>query len=74
MRMSAGPTMHGRLEIIVERWTAGDGNTDFLWSLWRDGKRLTMGGSHPTAEAAEAEARAFCAERLGRAPDRITRL
>jgi hypothetical protein len=62
------------IEVIVERWIAADGKTDYLWSLWHVGKRIQMGGSHDSADLAEAEARTFCQRNLGRPPDRITRL
>jgi hypothetical protein len=60
------------IEIIIERWSGPDG-TAFRWSLWLDGSRVEMGGPHAAADDSEAEARAHCA-RLGRTPDRVTRL
>jgi hypothetical protein len=45
------------LEIIVERWSSFDSTVEYRWSLWRDGKRLQMGGPHPTVAASEADAR-----------------
>jgi hypothetical protein len=62
------------IEIIIERWSQRDGRTDYLWSIWRDGKRTAMGEPHKSAEAAEAEAREACRRSLQEAPDRITRL
>lgn len=62
------------LEIMVERWTALDGTTDYRWSVWRDGRRVQMGGPHDAAAESEAASRAFCIEELDCAPDRITRL
>lgn len=62
------------LEIMIERWTALDGSIDYRWSVWRDGRRVQMGGPQDTAEAAETAARAFCVEELDRTPDRVTRL
>ena len=59
------------MEIIIERWIGPDGGTDFLWSLWDGGQRLQMGGRFDSAEAAEAAARAYCRESLGRAPERV---
>ncbi len=61
-------------EVMIERWSNRDGGDDFLWSVWRDGSRVQMGGPHPTAEAAEAAARAFCAGELGVEPERISHL
>lgn len=62
------------LEIMIERWTALDGSIDYRWSVWRDGRRVQMGGPQATVEASEAAARAFCADELDRTPDRVTRL
>ena len=62
-----------RVEVMIERWTIA-GATDYRWSVWRDGKRLAMGGPHPSFEASEADARAACRKALGREPDRVTRL
>jgi hypothetical protein len=62
------------LELIVERWTGRDGNTDFLWSLWHDGRRVRMGGPHLDAGDCEKEALQACETELGMKPDRITRL
>lgn len=62
------------VEVIVERWSGFDGTVEYRWSLWRDGKRLQMGGPHPTGAACETEARAFCERTIGAAPDRVTQL
>ena len=62
------------VEIVIERWTNADKSVDFRWSAWRDGRRIGMGGTHPTAEGSEAEARRFCLQELGGGPDRVTRL
>lgn len=62
------------IEVIIERWTQRDGHTDFLWSIWHNGKRAAMGEPQRTAEDAEAEALAVCRRALKREPDRITRL
>ena len=61
------------IEVIIERWSGPDGGT-FRWSVWRDGRRVEMGGPYGTAEASEQDAIAFCRGALGREPDRITRL
>jgi hypothetical protein len=62
------------VEVMIERWTALDGSVDYRWSVWRDGKRVEMGGPHATPEGSEAAARRFCLTELGSAPDRVTRL
>lgn len=62
------------IKIIVERWSHLDGRTEHLWSIWRDGKRVAMGGPRPTAEEAEAEAQAACQNGLGRPADSVERL
>ncbi len=62
------------LELIVERWTGRDGKTDYLWSLWHDGRRVRMGGPHQDAADSEKEALEICDAQLHMAPDRITRL
>ena len=62
------------LEVIIERWTARDGAVDFRWSLWRDGRRIQMGGPHSSGELSEASALEFCRKTLDCPPDRITRL
>ncbi len=39
------------IEIVIERWTNAEGQTDFRWSVWSDGYRIQMGQSpHSTAE------------------------
>jgi hypothetical protein len=62
------------IEIIIERWDSATDGTRFLWSVWRDGKRIEMGGPHDRAEASEAAARRYCTAALGCEPDRVTRL
>ncbi|MBT5413915.1 MAG: hypothetical protein HOH66_13610 [Rhodospirillaceae bacterium] len=62
------------IEIIVERWDEPSGSTDFLWSVWRDGKRVEMGGPHDDAAESEAIARGYCRTVLRAEPDRISRL
>lgn len=62
------------VEVIIERWTQRDGRTDFMWSLWQDGKRTAMSQTHRDAQSAEEEALTVCRKTLKRAPDRITRL
>jgi hypothetical protein len=62
------------LEIIVERWSSFDGTVEYRWSLWRDGKRVQMGGPHDAAAVSEAAARNFCQQALSAQPDRVTYL
>ena len=62
------------IEVIIERWTQRDGTIDYLWSIWRDGKRAAMGEPRRSADAAESEALESCRRSLHREPDRITRL
>ncbi len=48
------------IEIVIERWTNAEGNTDFLWSVWRDGHRIQMGSNtHSTAEDCERKHLSF---------------
>ncbi len=62
------------IEVIIERWINVDQSVDHLWSVWHDGERIEMGGTHATAESAEDEALAYCRQALGAEPDRVTRL
>ena len=62
------------VEVMIEQWKNLDGTVDYMWSVWRDGQRIEMGGAHASATAAEAAALAFCEDRLGIAPDTVTRL
>ncbi len=62
------------IEVIIERWKQRDGHVDFLWSVWRDGKRQAMGQPLSSPEAAEAAALEVCQRVLQSAPDRVTRL
>ncbi len=62
------------IEAMIETWSSPQSGTTYRWSLWRDGTRVAMGGPHETIEASEADARAFCADRLKQDPDRVTRL
>ena len=61
-------------EIIIERWSSADGSTTYRWSIWRDGKRLQMGGPHGSADASERDARKFCTRIFETEPDRVTQL
>ncbi len=62
-------------EIVIERWSNTQGETDFRWSVWSDGDRIEMGqNTHSEADDCEAEAVEFCWRALGQKPDQITRL
>ncbi|MBX6323914.1 MAG: hypothetical protein IRY94_19020, partial [Rhodospirillaceae bacterium] len=50
------------------------GTVDYRWSVWKDGKRVEMGGPHGDPQASETEAVAFCRRMLGTPPDRVTHL
>jgi hypothetical protein len=62
------------LEVMIERWSALDGSVDYRWSLWRDGRRIQMGGPHGDPGQSEQAAREYCTDSLGSAPDRVTHL
>jgi hypothetical protein len=62
------------IELIIESWSNLDGSTHYLWSAWRDGKRLEMSGRIASPEAAESLGRAWCETTIGQPPDRVTRL
>ncbi len=63
------------IEVVIERWTNTEGETDFRWSVWSDGYRIQMGASpQSTAEDCEAQALEFCWRDLGQKPDKVTRL
>ena len=62
------------IEVIIEHWTDRAGGQDYLWSVWRDGSRVHMGGPHPTVEAAEAAAREYLSQELGVEADHVIRL
>jgi hypothetical protein len=62
------------VEVMIEQWKNLDGSVDFLWSIWRDGTRVQMGGAHKTAADAKAAALAFCESRMRLAPDAVTEL
>jgi hypothetical protein len=61
------------IELIIERWS-DRGATTYLWSVWRDGHRMGMGGPHADLRASEVEARQWCDENLHQPPDRVTPL
>ncbi len=60
------------IEIMIEQWSQRDGSVDWMWSIWSDGQRRHMGGSHDSAESAEMEARAACHKLLGAQPYEVT--
>lgn len=62
------------IELIIEHWKNLDGSSQYLWSVWRDGKRL--GVSRPTSlpEDAEQQGLDWCRKSIGGQPDRVTRL
>ncbi len=63
------------IEIVIERWTSAEGETDFRWSVWSEGHRMEMGeNTHSSADDCEVEAVEFCWRKLGRKPDRVSRL
>ncbi len=62
------------LDVMIEQWKNLNGSTDYLWSVWREGQRIEMGGAHDTADAAEEAAIAFCNRKFGTEPVDITRL
>jgi hypothetical protein len=60
------------LKLMVERWDQRSGSSDYLWSLWMDGKRVRMAPKRAaSAAAAEAEARQACRDDYGREPDKV---
>ncbi len=64
-----------RIEIVIERWTNVEGETAFNWSVWGEGHRIQMGEiTRRNAEDCEVEAVEFCWRKLGRKPDKVTRL
>ena len=61
------------LEVIIDRWSKA-GRTDYLWSVWDDGRRIHQGDAHRTEAEARETAVRFCRAELDREPDRITEL
>ena len=41
------------IKVMIERWSQRDGSTDWLWSIWQDGKRRHIGGAKADADSAE---------------------
>ncbi len=62
------------IEVMIEQWKNLDGSVDYLWSVWRDGTRIHMGGRLDSADDAETDAKAYCVARLGSPPESIVRL
>ncbi len=61
------------LEVIIDRWSK-TGRIDYLWSVWRDGRRIHQGEAHQTESVAREAAVAFCRSELDCEPDQITQL
>jgi len=62
------------IELMIETWSNLDGSSHYLWSVWREGKRVEMSGPIARPESAESQGLQWCEKNLGRRPDRITRL
>lgn len=62
------------LELMIERWSDPARGDSYRWSLWDSGKRIAMGGPHRSVDESEREALGVCGKKLGRQPDRVTRL
>ena len=61
------------LEVIIDRWSKA-GNTNYLWSVWRDGQRVHQGDAHDSEGDACEAAVGFCRRELNSEPDQITHL
>lgn len=62
------------IEIVIDRWTNTEGQAVFNWSVWGEGHRIEKGEiTRRNAEDCEVAVE-FCWRKLGRKPDRITRL
>ncbi len=61
-------------ELIIEKWLNLDGSRQFLWSVWRDGKRIGMSRPQDKPEDAEQQGLDWCLRSTGGRPDRVTRL
>ena len=61
------------LEVIIDRWSKA-GRTDYLWSVWDQGRRIHQGEAHRDEGEAREAALTFCRAELDREPDRITDL
>lgn len=61
------------IELIIEHWK-NPAEEHFLWSVWRDGARIQMGGPTLAASDAETQGGQWCWRVLKHPPDRITRL
>ena len=62
------------VELIIEHWRNLDGSNQYLWSLWRDGKRVGVSRPTETQDGAEQQGMAWCLRSTGVQPDRVTRL
>jgi len=62
------------VELIIEHWRNLDGSSQYLWSVWRDGKRIAMSRPNATQHDAEQKGLDWCRQKTGGQPDRITKL
>lgn len=62
------------VELIIEHWRNLDGSNQYLWSLWRDGKRVGVSRPTETQDGAEQQGMDWCLRSTGGGPDRVTRL
>ena len=62
------------VELIIEHWRNLDGSSQYLWSVWRDGKRIAMSRPSTAQQDAEQQGMDWCLRSTGAAPDRVTRL
>lgn len=61
------------IEVIIERWTNSDGQTDYRSSVWMAVHRVHMGAAaRDNANECEADALGFCWRALGQKPDKIS--
>lgn len=62
------------IETMIDEWKDVTGEVSYVWSVWRDGKRVMQGDAHDSAAEAADAARDFCVRRLGAEPDEVTHL
>ena len=62
------------VELSIEHWRNLDGSRQYLWSLWRDGKRIGVSRPTETQDGAEQQGMDWCLRSTGVQPDRVTRL
>ena len=56
------------MELIIEQWKNLDGSSQFLWSVWRDGKRIGMSRPQSKCEDAEQQGLDWCLKSTGGLP------